>query len=177
VPAICLSHRYPRALKGVCAGWVAPVTSVTRVQSVAARAGPVATGTSRAQAPPVSGPPRLPIARLAYPRSSSIHPPAMTQPAADLRLVTAQKGSRPRGVRVNTVNPGPVATDLWLGDDGVAGTVARASGNEPDCVARQLHRHWTIHPTRGRRRPDVLLASERASNVAGADFVIDGGLV
>ncbi|GLW03886.1 hypothetical protein Slala05_75160 [Streptomyces lavendulae subsp. lavendulae] len=26
----------------------------------------------------------------------------------------------PRGVRVNTVSPGPVETDLWLGDQGVA---------------------------------------------------------
>ena len=31
----------------------------------------------------------------------------------------------PHGVRVNTVSPGPVATDLWLGDDGVAATIAR----------------------------------------------------
>ena len=30
----------------------------------------------------------------------------------------------PRGIRVNCVSPGPVATDLWLGDDGVAATVA-----------------------------------------------------
>ena len=31
----------------------------------------------------------------------------------------------PRGVRVNTVSPGPVATELWLGEGGVAATVAR----------------------------------------------------
>jgi NAD(P)-dependent dehydrogenase (short-subunit alcohol dehydrogenase family) len=33
----------------------------------------------------------------------------------------------PRGLRVNTVSPGPVETALWLGDDGVAATVARAA--------------------------------------------------
>ncbi len=26
----------------------------------------------------------------------------------------------PRGIRVNAVSPGPVSTDLWLGEDGVA---------------------------------------------------------
>ena len=26
--------------------------------------------------------------------------------------------SRPRGIRINTVSPGPVETDLWLGEDG-----------------------------------------------------------
>src|SRR5206468_6381936 len=32
----------------------------------------------------------------------------------------------PRGIRVNTVSPGPVSTELWLGDHGVAATVAGA---------------------------------------------------
>jgi NAD(P)-dependent dehydrogenase (short-subunit alcohol dehydrogenase family) len=31
----------------------------------------------------------------------------------------------PRGIRVNAVSPGPVATDLWLGEHGVAETVAK----------------------------------------------------
>src|SRR4051794_8078109 len=39
----------------------------------------------------------------------------------------------PKGVRVNTVSPGPVATDLWLGKGGVAETVAGAGG-DPDAV-------------------------------------------
>jgi NAD(P)-dependent dehydrogenase (short-subunit alcohol dehydrogenase family) len=33
-----------------------------------------------------------------------------------------------RGIRVNSVSPGPVATDLWLGDPGVAAIVAGATG-------------------------------------------------
>ena len=43
----------------------------------------------------------------------------------------------PRGVRVNTISPGPVATDLWLGDHGVAATVSQATGASPQDVERQ----------------------------------------
>lgn len=41
-----------------------------------------------------------------------------------------------QGIRVNTVSPGPVATELWLGDNGVAATVAQASGGDPSSVAK-----------------------------------------
>jgi NAD(P)-dependent dehydrogenase (short-subunit alcohol dehydrogenase family) len=43
----------------------------------------------------------------------------------------------PQGVRVNTVSPGPVATDLWLGAGGVAQTVGAATGARPADVASQ----------------------------------------
>ena len=80
----------------------------------------------------------------------------------------------------NTVSPGPVATQLWLGEDGVAATVARASGGDAEDVANQA----AADAVTGRvNRPEevadliVLLASDRAANVTGADFVIDGGLL
>lgn len=85
----------------------------------------------------------------------------------------------PRGIRVNTVSPGPVATDLWLGKGGVAETVARAGGLQPDAVANQAA---TAAVTGRFTTPDevadlvLLLASDRAGNVTGADFVIDGGM-
>ncbi len=41
----------------------------------------------------------------------------------------------PKGIRVNTVSPGPVATDLWLGADGVAARVGKATGARPEDVA------------------------------------------
>ena len=86
----------------------------------------------------------------------------------------------PRGIRVNTVSPGPVATDLWLGKDGVAATVAHASGGDAEAVATQAAQGMvTGRFTRPREVADLvlLLASDRAGNVTGADFVIDGGLI
>ena len=86
----------------------------------------------------------------------------------------------PRGIRVNTVSPGPVSTALWLGDDGVAATVARQSGGDPRIVAEQAAKQSVTgrftHPNEVADLV-VLLASDRTANVTGADFVIDGGLI
>ena len=86
----------------------------------------------------------------------------------------------PRGIRVNTVSPGPVSTGLWLGEHGVAATVAQAQGGDPAAVAeRQAGEAPTGRFTEPEEVADlvVLLAGERAANVTGADFVIDGGLI
>ena len=84
------------------------------------------------------------------------------------------------GIRVNTVSPGPVATDLWLGDHGVAETVSRATGARPEDVQSQAARQMVT----GRfSRPEevadlvVVLASDRTANVTGADITIDGRLI
>ncbi|MHB8531513.1 MAG: SDR family NAD(P)-dependent oxidoreductase [Solirubrobacteraceae bacterium] len=86
----------------------------------------------------------------------------------------------PSGIRVTSVSPGPVATDLWLGDEGVAETVGQATGEGADAVREQMARSM---PTGRFTTPAevaaivVLLASPRMANVTGANWVIDGGLV
>jgi NAD(P)-dependent dehydrogenase (short-subunit alcohol dehydrogenase family) len=44
----------------------------------------------------------------------------------------------PQGIRINDVSPGPVSTDLWLGRDGVARTVADATGVDPETAKKNV---------------------------------------
>jgi NAD(P)-dependent dehydrogenase (short-subunit alcohol dehydrogenase family) len=86
----------------------------------------------------------------------------------------------PHGIRVNTVSPGPVATDLWLGRDGVAATVSQATGAKPGDVESQAAADSvTGRFSQPAEVADLILylASDQAANITGADFIIDGGLV
>ena len=86
----------------------------------------------------------------------------------------------PQGIRINSVSPGPVTTDLWMGEDGVAATVGRASGSDADAIRAQAAQGFA---TRRFTTPEevatlvAMLASPRTANVTGSDYVIDGGLV
>ena len=84
------------------------------------------------------------------------------------------------GIRFNTVSPGPVATDLWLGKGGVAETIAKNTGVDAETAKdRAVEGFSTGRFTQPSEVADLvlLLASNRAGNVTGSDFLIDGGLV
>ena len=89
----------------------------------------------------------------------------------------------PKGIRVNCVSPGPVGTDLWLGNHGVAETVAEATGVDADTARETVIAGIGGFATGRFTTPEevanliVMLASERTANVTGANYIIDGGLI
>lgn len=86
----------------------------------------------------------------------------------------------PQGIRVNTISPGPVATDLWLADDGIAAQFASAGGGSADQVVDSVAAGAaTGRFTTPREVADlaVFLVGDRATNITGADVRIDGGYV
>ena len=85
-----------------------------------------------------------------------------------------------RGVCVNAVAPGPVEGETWTGDGGLADQIAARSGKTRDEVLEATR----AGVPRGRMATDdevaaaiVFLCSERASNVVGAAWSVDGGTV
>ena len=89
----------------------------------------------------------------------------------------------PRGIRVNAVSPGPVSTDLWLGEHGVAATVAKATGVYAETARQTIIAGIGGFATGRFTTPEevatliTFLASDRAGNVTGANYLIDGGLI
>jgi NAD(P)-dependent dehydrogenase (short-subunit alcohol dehydrogenase family) len=86
----------------------------------------------------------------------------------------------PKGIRVNTVSPGPVETELWLGGGGVAQTVSAAAGITPDDVVAQASKATvTGRFSKPAEIADLVLflAGDRSRNITGSDLVIDGGFI
>lgn len=114
-------------------------------------------------------------------------PPVMDYSAAKAAVWNLSKSLSkeygPRNIRFNTISPGPVATQLWLGADGVAATAARSMGVDfgtaRDRVVASQGGFSTGRFTQPSEVADLalVLASNRAGNVTGADFLIDGGLI
>jgi 3-oxoacyl-[acyl-carrier protein] reductase len=84
------------------------------------------------------------------------------------------------GVLVNAVAPGPTASELWTGPDGLAAQRARAQGKGREEVLEET----AARIPRGRLGSEqeiaaviAFLCSEQAGNVAGAAWSVDGGSV
>jgi 3-oxoacyl-[acyl-carrier protein] reductase len=84
-----------------------------------------------------------------------------------------------KGVLVNSVAPGPVSSPLWVDDGGLGDQTAAAKGlgSRAEAIEAQASRV----PMRRFAAPEEIanvvafLCSERASNVTGAAWSVDGG--
>ncbi|MFC7590621.1 SDR family NAD(P)-dependent oxidoreductase [Nonomuraea antimicrobica] len=87
----------------------------------------------------------------------------------------------PRGIRVNTVSPGPVLTDWWTKDGGAAEVIAGMAGSDKDSVISQVAPEMMRLTTGRLVHPQeiadavALLVSPRSGSTTGAEFVVDGG--
>ena len=139
--------------------------------------------TMRAAIPAMSGRPGANIVTISSVNAFLPDPGVIDYSAAKGALTNLCKSLSKElgpGIRVNTISPGPVRTDLWLGAGGVAATVGGAAGTDPADVVR----HQEAAAASGRFTTPaeiadlvLYLASDRAANITGSDVVIDGGLI
>ncbi|HJX43782.1 MAG TPA: SDR family oxidoreductase [Geodermatophilus sp.] len=89
----------------------------------------------------------------------------------------------PRGVRVNAVAPGPVRTPFWTAPGGFADTVAAAAGTtSQEALDHVVPASMAISTGRITEATEVaeavlFLASARAANTTGVEYVLDGGQI
>ena len=149
------------------------------LHAAARHPGRLARWSSRAAARSSTSPRSTPSSSPTRPRSTTARPRrrSSTSPSRWRR-------SSGRGGSTSTPSPpGPVGTDLWLGEHGVAETVAEATGVDADTARETIIAGIGGFATGRFTTPEevatlvVLLASERTGNVTGANYVIDGGLI
>ncbi|WP_245709182.1 SDR family oxidoreductase [Rhodococcus tukisamuensis] len=115
-----------------------------------------------------------------YPDPGVLSTTAPSRPRSPTLPRPCRRSSAPRVFARNSISPGPVLTDLWLGEGGVAEVIGKASGASPQEVADGA---VFGTPTGRFTTPDevadltLFLASDRAANIAGADMTIDGGFI
>jgi 3-oxoacyl-[acyl-carrier protein] reductase len=85
-----------------------------------------------------------------------------------------------RGVLVNAIAPGPVASELWLGPGGLADQTARTQGISREQALEATAKGVPIGRLGSEEEIGSVIAflcSEAASYVAGAAWSVDGGIV
>jgi 3-oxoacyl-[acyl-carrier protein] reductase len=121
------------------------------------------------------------VASSAGKRPSSRNPAYSVTKAAQLSLsrVFADEYAS-QGVLVNAVAPGPTATELWTGEEGIAAQAAQRAGTTRE---DELKSAGAKLPLGRLSQPEeiaaviVFLCSEQAANVVGASWSADGGAV
>ena len=86
----------------------------------------------------------------------------------------------PKNIRVNTVSPGPTRTAMWESPEGLGGQVAAALGVPIEAIvagALEPVGMLTGRLSEPHEVADLItfLLSDRAGNITGADYLIDGG--
>lgn len=113
-----------------------------------------------------------------------LHDATLPYAAAKAALRTYSKGLAnelaPRGVRVNAVSPGGIMTEAW---EGFVDLIAAPDGLSREAAEQKVYDSLGGIPLGRFAHPhevaDVVgfLASDRASSIVGAEYVVDGGTV
>jgi 3-oxoacyl-[acyl-carrier protein] reductase len=114
-------------------------------------------------------------------RPSARDAPYSVTKAAELALASvAAQSWRADGVSVNALSPGPIASELWTGPEGLAAQISQREGNSQDEVLEATARRI---PAGRLGAPEevaaaaALLCSPRFEHLGGVNWAIDGGSV
>ncbi|MEU3090290.1 SDR family NAD(P)-dependent oxidoreductase [Streptomyces massasporeus] len=110
------------------------------------------------------------------------HMPYSAAKSAALNFAAAlAKQYADRGLRVNTIAPGIVNTGLWTSPGGAGDRLAKDLGIPLSEVIKEMPKLAGIPTGRVTEQKEIaalalLLASDRAPNVTGAEFIVDGAM-